>query len=196
VPQKTWVVGEEVLAADFNTYVQNQVVPRFASVAARDAAWPAATAGNGAVCTTTDTGTLWQVIGPSWTVVETRFGGGFDRVDRFTTTTPSIYQIKTVAVPTVAYASKLFITASFWAASDTSAIDCMFDVQRLSDAAISDRIGPLHAAATIQYVAATLAWEWDIAAGVSGNFALRANPTGFTGTAYLSATCHWHSYAR
>ena len=63
--QKTWVVGEEVLAADFNTYVQNQVVARFATVAARDSAWPAATAGVGAACTTTDTGQLWVVgVGP------------------------------------------------------------------------------------------------------------------------------------
>lgn len=38
MPTKTWAVGEEVLAADFNTYVQRQVVPTFASAAARNAA--------------------------------------------------------------------------------------------------------------------------------------------------------------
>lgn len=70
--QKTWVVGEEVLAADFNTYVQNQVVARFATVAARDAAWPAATAGAGAVSVTVDTGSMWFVVpGPpvAWRAV-------------------------------------------------------------------------------------------------------------------------------
>lgn len=61
MPQKTWVVGEETLAADFNLFVQQQVVARFASVAARDAAWPAATAGAGAVCITYDTATVWVV---------------------------------------------------------------------------------------------------------------------------------------
>ena len=66
MPQKTWVVGEEVLAADFNTYVQNQVVAKFATVAARDAAWPAATAGPGAMSVTTDTNTLWLVVGVAW----------------------------------------------------------------------------------------------------------------------------------
>jgi len=66
MPQKTWVVGEQVLASDFNTYVQNQVVARFATTAARDTAWPAATAGAGAVCVTTDTGKLWEVIGGVW----------------------------------------------------------------------------------------------------------------------------------
>lgn len=76
MPQKTWVVGEEVLAADFNTYVQNQVVARFPTVAARDAAWPAATAAAGAVSVTTDTGTIWQVVGPAWVAVGTPPTGG------------------------------------------------------------------------------------------------------------------------
>lgn len=66
MPQKTWVVGEEVLAADFNTYVQQQVVARFATVAARDSAYPAATAGAGAMAVTTDTGTVWVVVGTTW----------------------------------------------------------------------------------------------------------------------------------
>jgi hypothetical protein len=68
MPQKTWVVGEEVLAADFNTYVQNQVVPRFATVAARDAAWPAATAGAGAYSDTADSG-LWRSNGTLWVAI-------------------------------------------------------------------------------------------------------------------------------
>lgn len=64
MPQKTWVVGEEVLAADFNNYVQNQTVPAFASVAQRDAQWTGPPAG--AVCVTTDTGSFWQRIGAVW----------------------------------------------------------------------------------------------------------------------------------
>lgn len=41
MPTKTWVVGEEVLAADFNTMVQRQVVATFSNAAARTAALPA-----------------------------------------------------------------------------------------------------------------------------------------------------------
>jgi hypothetical protein len=66
MPQKTWALGEEVLATDFNTYVQQQIVARFATTVARDAAWPAAAAGAGAVCVTTDTGTLWVVNAGAW----------------------------------------------------------------------------------------------------------------------------------
>lgn len=75
MPQKTWAIGEEVLATDFNTYVQNQIVARFATAAARDAAWPAATAGPGAMSVTTDNGTLWTVVGSAWVVVDTAGGG-------------------------------------------------------------------------------------------------------------------------
>lgn len=45
MPTKTWVVGEEVLAADFNSYVQKQIVATFANAAARDAAIPGPTEG-------------------------------------------------------------------------------------------------------------------------------------------------------
>jgi len=37
MPAKTWVVGEEVLAPDFNTYVQQQVIAGFSTTAARTA---------------------------------------------------------------------------------------------------------------------------------------------------------------
>lgn len=37
MPFKVWAVGEEVLAADFNSYVQQQVSSRFADAAARTA---------------------------------------------------------------------------------------------------------------------------------------------------------------
>src|SRR6187551_3869190 len=38
MPFKVWSIGEEVFAADFNPYVQQQVVARFASAAARTSA--------------------------------------------------------------------------------------------------------------------------------------------------------------
>jgi hypothetical protein len=40
MPTKVWVVGEEVLAADFNQYVQEQVITSFPNKAARNAAIP------------------------------------------------------------------------------------------------------------------------------------------------------------
>src|SRR5262245_53980923 len=45
MPFKTWAVGEEVLAADFNSYVQRQVVAAFPNAAARTAALASPTKG-------------------------------------------------------------------------------------------------------------------------------------------------------
>jgi hypothetical protein len=38
MPTKVWAEGEEVIAGDFNTMVQEQVIPTFANAAARDTA--------------------------------------------------------------------------------------------------------------------------------------------------------------
>lgn len=46
--------------------VTRRCVHRFATVAARDAQYPAAAAGAGAYCTTLDTGILWTVVGVAW----------------------------------------------------------------------------------------------------------------------------------
>jgi len=46
MPTKNWIAGEEVLASDFNTYVQQQIVGTFPSTAARNAAF---TGGGGAI---------------------------------------------------------------------------------------------------------------------------------------------------
>lgn len=65
MPQKAWAVSEEVLAADFNNYVQNQTVPAFASTTERDAQWPSPP--NGAMCVvTTGATTLYLRIAGVW----------------------------------------------------------------------------------------------------------------------------------
>ena len=56
MPKKTWAIGEEVIAADFNPNVADQVVAVFASAAARTAGWPAPP--EGAVTYLTDTNVL------------------------------------------------------------------------------------------------------------------------------------------
>jgi hypothetical protein len=47
MPSKVWVVGEEVLAPDFNTYVQQQVVAQFPTTAARGSGIASPVAGQG-----------------------------------------------------------------------------------------------------------------------------------------------------
>jgi hypothetical protein len=55
------------VASQWATEVTRRSVHRFATVAARDTAYPAASAGPGAVCITLDTGTVWVVFGATWT---------------------------------------------------------------------------------------------------------------------------------
>lgn len=64
MPQKTWVIGEEVLAADFNAFLQQQVVPQFATPAERDSQWTAPP--NGAMAVTVDTYSVWQRRAGAW----------------------------------------------------------------------------------------------------------------------------------
>lgn len=64
MPQKSWAVGEEVLAADLNSYLQSQTVPQFTNVAQRDSQW--ASPPVGAFCVTVDTGTVWQRTSGAW----------------------------------------------------------------------------------------------------------------------------------
>ena len=61
---KTWVAGEELFAADLQSFIQNQVVPAFANPTARDAQW--VSPANGAFCVCVDTGSLFQRIGGIW----------------------------------------------------------------------------------------------------------------------------------
>ena len=67
MPTKTWVVGEEVLAADFNAFVQKQIVATFPNAAGRDAAIPAPTAGmtcwlDSPKVLQVHDGTAWQTV--------------------------------------------------------------------------------------------------------------------------------------
>jgi hypothetical protein len=67
MPTKTWVQGDDVLASDFNTYVQNQVVPTFANATARTAGIPAPVTGQLSVLLDTNhlemwTGGVWVTL--------------------------------------------------------------------------------------------------------------------------------------
>jgi hypothetical protein len=57
---KVWGVGEEVLAADFQAYVQTQVVAQFPNPATRDSQWPAPPVG--ARCVTTEFAAAGQIL--------------------------------------------------------------------------------------------------------------------------------------
>lgn len=68
---KLWTVGEIATAANINGYLQDQTVMKFASTAARDAAFDGVgepTLSEGMFAYTSDTDTLWFYTGSAWQV--------------------------------------------------------------------------------------------------------------------------------
>lgn len=84
---KVWVPGERVGSADLNDYIQEQVIPQFASTSARDAA--ILTPVEGMHCITTDTDTMWAYTSAAWVGC-----GGYGNGISFT---PTITQSGSVA---------------------------------------------------------------------------------------------------
>lgn len=64
MPWKQWAYLEKLPSADFQTYLQNQVIAQFTSTAQRDAQW--STPARGSRCITTDTNTTWLYDGTQW----------------------------------------------------------------------------------------------------------------------------------
>lgn len=62
---KVWTTGDLVNASDFNSYLQEQVIMRFANSSARDSA--VSSAEEGMFCFLQDTNTLQFYDGSSWT---------------------------------------------------------------------------------------------------------------------------------
>ena len=62
---KVWTTGDLVNASDFNSYLQEQVIMRFADSSARDSA--VSSAEEGMFCFLQDTNTLQFYDGSSWT---------------------------------------------------------------------------------------------------------------------------------
>jgi hypothetical protein len=171
MPQKTWVVGEEVLAADFNTYVQEQVVATFPNAAARDAALPAPTAGM--VCYLTDsrmflvyTGAAWSF--PAGSILEANFltldanppsGGTFDLVS------------VPLGVATLPY--RLEVNAIVYGGYGSSPINMSIDIWRSLDGAVVDQSpSPLQSIANA-WICMSLNKSWPVQVGQDGGFKLR-----------------------
>lgn len=194
MPQKTWVVGEEVLAADFNTYVQNQVVPRFATIAARDAAWPAATAGSGAVCITTDTGTMYVVVGGAWRPPPgALFASVSTVIPNLAATTVGQKDVVGMSGQVFAYPVKVVVHADmycgFGSGPHTFSNDLFAYTGSLS---FGGAPTPTTVAAGV-FTAAPVSATYAVAAGAEAGWKLRVNPTVVGGTFHTGGiiTSQW-----
>jgi hypothetical protein len=170
MPTKTWVVGEEVLAADFNAYLQQQVVSTFPNVAGRDA-W--ATAPDGAICVTTDTNTVWLRGVSDWKALIpwTQYleSGQIGAV------AGPITDVLTISNPPGTYQYHLTVSASL-AFGGQGAGTASIDILRVLDGTSVNALSLVDVTAGNYTVVPLLGW-WNVAAGQDGSFKVRINPT-------------------
>src|SRR5215467_3183579 len=93
MPFNVWAVGEEVLASDFNPYVQEQVIATFANAAARDASIVSPKAGQHAWLTSTQTLTVFD--GAAWVTSGSSRLLGYSQI----TTTPGAFSTTALVIP-------------------------------------------------------------------------------------------------
>lgn len=206
MPTKTWVVGEEVLAADLNSYIQKQVVPTFATVAARDAAMPAPTAG--ALAYTSTERVLWcyrdspggtggggQTTAPTiaaWRAINHPMLGTHQypdfSVDNFTATTPTLWATSG-ALPTMPFDVVQRLSISGYAEANGTALSevgFQFYAGAAAGAAFGFKVGATHPAANKPF-------SWALAAARTvpggGDLAWRLASQINVGNTFLRGQC-------
>jgi hypothetical protein len=175
------------IASAWSQEVTNRITQRFAPVAARYSQWPAATAGNGAVCVTLDTYTRWLSNGTVWrtdhngvlnsqtfAVGDTNWAGGALRDVLFGNYTPPM--ACTIAVTGVAY-------FGFAGAAISGAVELV----RLSDGVVVATGAHLTAPAGL-FALGVVNGAWTGAAGVESGFKIRVNTA--AGSQYYNATAN------
>lgn len=95
MPFKVWAVGEEVLAADFNDYLQEQVVATFPTIVARDASITAPQEGQ--MCYVVETRLLYMWNGTAW-ITTTALQGEAVKVDTQSGIAAAVIDIAGLAV--------------------------------------------------------------------------------------------------
>jgi hypothetical protein len=92
------------IASQWSQEVTRRAVHRFADVAQRDSLYAAASAGNGAICITLDTGTVWRVVSGAWRPVSPSVGGfyGINHYHAVLATNTNAPQTTAVPVLTIA----------------------------------------------------------------------------------------------
>jgi hypothetical protein len=184
-------VGEEVLAADFNTMVQRQVVATFANAAARDAAIPAPT--EGMTCYVTGIGfqiynAVWKPL-PGTTlvagagiipVVSRSATGVYDTGLQFNGTT---YPYSTVTVANV---------AGYGGFSGNGITTFNYDIWGLGpNAIVASGNQPIQAQAGVNQ-SVPISWAWTNGPGVSTGFKVRFFFNSGPGTnCYQGGTANW-----
>lgn len=175
MPTKTWAQGEDVLAADFNTHVQKQVIATFATSTARDAA--ITTPSEGMACFLTGTGefqiyrgALWRPPAGALVYSAMVLTNDINLSSNITADiSPAVAQAVTFPYPTTVHAS-----AMMYGGFATGPANFFFDMWSFSSGGVIVTCpSPLQASVSGLYVAGPLEYVQTVASGVSVGFKVR-----------------------
>lgn len=172
------------IASQWSQEVTRRILHRFATVAARDAAYPAATAAAGAICVTLDTGFVWTVRGGIWCpVAGTVVAGGSAGIPDINTLTGlfDVYQFGTVSFP---YPVRITAVSALYLGGSGGLASAYSDIKRNDTAAVVGGGQAVQAPAGL-YATAPLSVVWTIPAGNTATGTVRISVT-----ALASGTCH------
>jgi hypothetical protein len=163
------------IASAWSQEVTNRIMQRFATVAARDSQWPAATAGAGAVCVTLDTGTEWLSNGTAWRAAR----GGVVYAAMFSQPELSVAGGARDVLfgnytPTAPVTISVSGTVYFGFAAST--VGAQIDLVKLSDSSVIYTVTHLSAPTGV-YGVAGVAATWLGTAGAESGFKIRTNTT-------------------
>jgi hypothetical protein len=169
------VVDGQIINAAWGNNIRDRSFQRFATTAERDAQWPPATAGAGAMCITLDTyyawvsnGTIWRrpvgtvLLSTTFQQTEVSNGGGVR---------DALFGNYTSPVP-----CSVTVSGAVYVGFAASAVGAQVDLVRLSDSGVAYTVTHLSAPIST-YAAAPVAGTWTGAAGTEVGFKIRTNTT-------------------
>jgi hypothetical protein len=129
VAYKTFVAGEEALAADVNSYLMGQTVARFASAAARTSQLPAPVLGQLSSLDTAP-GVVWYWTGTAWAIQPTAWESNYNTIPNqvIAANTTGLYDLPAVTVPFPGYAVLDITVAVFPNVAATISQECQLGV--------------------------------------------------------------------
>jgi len=190
---KTWVPGEEVLAADMNGFLQTQVIATFTNAAQRSAQWP--TPPNGALSQRLDLpGWIETYSGTAWRPIPGATASRFTGMTEFQRTTTGLVDVLTVAhgAP-FTYPVQMTAVACVEFGFGSALSNATPDLFLLSTGAVAIAAPGVMQAPIGAWTSYTLNHTWQVTANGNPDFKTRItiNAVGGTGTWVRSHITSW-----
>jgi hypothetical protein len=166
---------------------------RFASIAERDAKYPAASAGAGALCWVTATGANYFSNGTKWAENIPTSGTNAGFAAKASGIQAAIGATLNVPVPAVDYASVIYVTGCIWIGADGGPVSGAASNVITAQGINQGNTPGAASAGTGQFVPCPVAHSWAVVGGVA-DFVLHSFWSGGAGSIYTAARVSWFRY--